>query len=190
MGTRSVIAVPYRTKTGWRGRYCHWDGYPSGVGQSLFQIVRRDGIKQARKTLTSTWCGWSQINPEQKEDDLSPGYDDGRFAAVEGYGVAFTTTKLDIFGEKAYQQARRGDWIRFDGDDDAGTEWAYVLDDDRMWVHRRIHHDGTPAIGMFGLPAAEGGRWYTAAVVKYQDSWPEFGPETMWIAKKRGHADV
>ena len=33
MGTRSIVGVPHGD--GVRGRYCHWDGYPSGVGAAL-----------------------------------------------------------------------------------------------------------------------------------------------------------
>lgn len=34
MGTRSVIAKPHGD--GFMGKYCHWDGYPSGVGAALW----------------------------------------------------------------------------------------------------------------------------------------------------------
>lgn len=38
MGTRSIVAEPHGD--GFRGRYVHWDGYPSGVGASLFEAYR------------------------------------------------------------------------------------------------------------------------------------------------------
>ena len=56
MGTRSVIAV--KTDTGWKGRYCHWDGYPSGVGANLLRVVARDGFETAVKTLTEQHYSW------------------------------------------------------------------------------------------------------------------------------------
>ena len=33
MSTRSRIAI--KTETGYRSIYCHWDGYPKGVGKTL-----------------------------------------------------------------------------------------------------------------------------------------------------------
>jgi len=33
MSTRSRIAI--KTETGYRSIYCHWDGYPTGVGKTL-----------------------------------------------------------------------------------------------------------------------------------------------------------
>lgn len=174
MGTRSVVAIPYARKTGWRGRYIHWDGYPSGVGRTLHKIVRRDGRDKAVRVLVEDHAGWSSVNGEA-DPKVGLGMDDGRFEAVPGYGTAYTTTKLNIFGEKNYQQARKSDWIRHDGDD-CGTEYAYVLRANGMVVLARRYADGTPAVGWFGLPAApveEGGKWDTLAWVPYDAEWPE-----------------
>jgi len=41
MGNRAVIAATY--PDGVKGRYVHWDGYPSGVGLAVLAIVQRDG---------------------------------------------------------------------------------------------------------------------------------------------------
>lgn len=38
MGTRSVIAKP--TKSGFTGRYHHWDGYPRGLGSTLYNAYQ------------------------------------------------------------------------------------------------------------------------------------------------------
>jgi hypothetical protein len=35
MGTRSMILKPHGDA--WVGRYVHWDGYPTGVGQELME---------------------------------------------------------------------------------------------------------------------------------------------------------
>lgn len=64
MGTRSVIARP--DGTGFKGVYHHWDGYPSGVGATLF-LARRaffDGDTEAmlRFLIDEHPAGWSSIN--------------------------------------------------------------------------------------------------------------------------------
>lgn len=114
MGTRSVIAVEHGD--GWRGRYCHWDGYPTGVGEALRQIVKRDGLDTAIRTLTQDYYGWSNVNA-QDQQELHKGYQDGRFAAVPGYGIAYTTHQ---------GQSRPEQWHTSD-DRESWCEWAYVL---------------------------------------------------------------
>lgn len=132
MGTRSVVAVPLKSG-GWKGRYVHWDGYPEGVGRALAQIVQRDGYETAVKTLTQDHYGWSSLDPNAGAE-LDPGYTDGRFAAVEAYGVAYTTEQ---------GQSSPDEWITPEGDD-WGTEWAYVLHPDSIRVLERV---GSGAFG-------------------------------------------
>jgi hypothetical protein len=44
MATRSVIVIPTPedTENPWTGIYCHWDGYPAGVGATLRQHYTDD----------------------------------------------------------------------------------------------------------------------------------------------------
>ena len=42
MSTRSVIAET--TKDGWKGIYCHWDGYPTNRGKQIWDILHTDFI--------------------------------------------------------------------------------------------------------------------------------------------------
>lgn len=147
MGTRSVVAV--QTGDTFKGRYIHWDGYPSGVGEQILTIVKRDGVEKARQVLTVKHYGWSGLDTEQKagKASLSVGMQDGRFAAVKGYGVAYTT---------AQGQSKADDWVTSDGDD-WGTEWAYILRDNELVVLERVYSgdaDDTSeqhATGWFGV---------------------------------------
>jgi hypothetical protein len=168
MGTRSVIAIP-DAEHGWKGRYVHWDGYPSGVGEVLRRIVNRDGYATAVHTLTQVHYGWSSLHPEQsgEQSSLGFGYTDGRFAAVAGYGTAYTT---------AQGQSSADDWILADGDD-CGTEWAYLLGEGGIAVYERRF--GTPesdeghGTGMFGCGASDtvaGGHWRKVGFVAYTDA--------------------
>lgn len=100
MGTRSVVAA--RQEDGsWRGRYVHWDGYPDGVGAAVQEIVKRDGRDQAIETLLVQNFGWSSVDA-QREQELGSGYTDGRFRAVPGYGVAYTTEQNQSHSEDWY----------------------------------------------------------------------------------------
>lgn len=142
MGTRSVVAV--QQGDDFKGRYIHWDGYPSAVGESLLAIVQRDGVERARQVLTEENYGWSNLAPAGAQ--LGAGYDDGRFALVEGYGVAYTTKD---------GQSSESDWILGSGDD-SGTEWAYILSDDELVVLERVYKDddgasAQHATGWFGI---------------------------------------
>lgn len=156
MGTRSVVAIPL--DGGFKGRYIHWDGYPSGVGENLLDIVRRDGVERAVQVLTEENYGWSSLN-STGPGEFGPGYEDpgrgdGRFRAVEGYGTAYTT---------AGGQSSPEEWIT-DSSDDWGTEWAYVINPNWITVLQRRwgtpESDGGQMIGMFGMGADSGEGWW------------------------------
>lgn len=134
MGTRSIIAIP--DNDAWKGRYCHWDGYPSHMGHALSMIVTRDGIERARQVLTADHLGWSSIDsgtpsidgvtPDENADygtaarlafDYGPS---DRFRVVEGYGCAYSREEADP------------DWLG--PDTDAWQEWIYVLRDEGLEV--------------------------------------------------------
>lgn len=123
MGTRSIIAIP-EGKTGFRGRYCHWDGYPGGVGHALRSIVLRDGMETAIRTLIIDNYGWSTVNANAMQA-LDGTNDDGRFAPVPGYGIAYTTKD---------NQSSPDSWLT--RKDESWCEWAYVLHADRIDVYR------------------------------------------------------
>lgn len=142
MGTSSSIRLPGAEQ----GRYVRWDGYPSGVGQAIWQIVQRDGLERARQVLcVENPGGWSSLNPlqvistaeemraiEAKGKGYWPPSDDGReyqawsfrgradqLAQVEGYG----TTYLD------------------DPDGSTpGEAWNYTLADDALVIEGYTNH--------------------------------------------------
>jgi hypothetical protein len=66
MGTRSAILRVSEECDGVpRGRYCHWDGYPAGVGATLFDLIRNrfeGDVEAAIKLLIDDHpAGWSSI---------------------------------------------------------------------------------------------------------------------------------
>lgn len=63
MGTRGVIAKP--DGDGWRGRYHHWDSYPSGLGATLLGLheshFEGDTDAMIRYLIDEEPGGWSTI---------------------------------------------------------------------------------------------------------------------------------
>jgi len=127
MGTRSVVAVPDGDT--WKGRYVHWDGYPTWMGSMLWTL-QRDGLETVRKTLTQDYYGWSTLNGDA-EQQLSIEHPDGRFVGVPNYGIAYTTQE---------NQSSPDSWVTQFGDS-MGTEWAYVLGDADLFCY--VYSSGT-----------------------------------------------
>ena len=137
MGTRSVVAIPQGDS--WKGRYVHWDGYPSGVGAALLEIRQAaysDDLPGLIKMLTEDHWYWSTLSGPDGDNKVTPYPDDSRFVAVPGVGIAGTI-----------DQAKPDEWIN--PEDDAGAEWCYVMTDAGIVVLEATR-DGGHAMGMFG----------------------------------------
>ena len=93
MSTRSVVA--YRTESGWRGRYIHFDGYTDYMNPALTTIVQRDGFDKAKAILCDEHRSWSQVDPNVKPSANEFLGDRGE--VVEGYGVAYTDEPDDFW---------------------------------------------------------------------------------------------
>lgn len=115
MSTRSIISEPHGD--GFRGRYCHSDGYPYYVGKELHALVQRDGVDKVRQTLIHDRYGWSSLGADKTE---LPEWADNRFVLVPGYGVAYTTEQ---------GQSSPDDW-----NTDHDEEYTYILADSELWV--------------------------------------------------------
>lgn len=132
MGTRSIIARP--TPDGFAGRYCHWDGYPEGVGKEIWHIVARDGVEKACKILLDdhySWSGLASNQPDlagiEKNYDAPFGsfeylaYSVGDDINVPGYGISHADAQPDEFlTEETAKQA----WC----------EWVYVIGSDTLTI--------------------------------------------------------
>lgn len=64
MSTRSIIAR--KKGNGFEGVYHHWDGYPEGVGQTLFKVNKKifagDTERMLKFLIDEHKGGWSTIN--------------------------------------------------------------------------------------------------------------------------------
>lgn len=74
MSTRSIIARA--VGDGFRGRYHHWDGYPTGLGKALWGLHRGhfegDLARMLRALIDDHPAGWSTI--VDRDFSLTPGY--------------------------------------------------------------------------------------------------------------------
>lgn len=86
MSTRAAIARP--NGDGFLGRYHHWDGYPQGLGQTLYELAQSNEKRHAMELPPTPWngdveqmlkvliddhpAGWSTINGA--DFSLLPGF--------------------------------------------------------------------------------------------------------------------
>ena len=66
MSTRAVIARP-DGNGGFVGSFHHWDGYPSGVGKTIFKLLRghfRGNVTAMLRVLCDEHTTWSTINSD------------------------------------------------------------------------------------------------------------------------------
>ena len=111
MGTRSVIAK--QDGDSWKGRYAHWDGYPSHQGRNIWEIVQRDGFEKAVKTFVDDHFYWSVVKSWQPSEEA----DGSRWMVVEGYGIA---------GNE--EQGSPDEWYTPDDNlSDAWIDYVYVI---------------------------------------------------------------
>lgn len=173
MGTRSVIAEPFGD--GFRGRYHHWDGYPSGLGHQLWDLYHGHfaGDVEAMTTylIAEEPVGWSTINGadfDQPKGWVESGTSDTPHGPQSYSCRGETSDEPD------------GYYIHSDGDD-GGTEWAYVLGARSLFIFERRfglpHDDQGHGVGMFGLGASnteEGGYWAPVAELPWEKDEPDW----------------
>jgi hypothetical protein len=138
MSTRSIVAE--RTLNGWQGRYIHWDGYLTGVGEQLQMITARDGAKKARKTLIHDHVSWSSIRSDQTKLDAHD--DPARFSVVEGYGICHSDVPAD----------EQASWLLTDKDDHDWIEFLYHIEDDRIVCYQ---NQGSEFVEIESKPLAD-----------------------------------
>ena len=131
MATRSIIAEPFGD--GWRGRYSHWDGYPTVKIPQLKELVIRDGVEKVRQTLLHDNLSWSVIDPNYETRETE-------WKVVEGYGEAHN----DIKSVK---------WFTQSDTEFAWAEYVYVLGDKAIFAYKV---EGDKVISFIGEHRYEG----------------------------------
>lgn len=115
MSTRSAIIA--KTETGYAGIYCHFDGYPSGVGQKLFTHYQDPEKVAALIALGDISSLGRRVVPEGEhsydspEEDTTVAY--GRDRGEKGTDAFSAPTLAEV--EEYFNQAVNGYHYVYDG---------------------------------------------------------------------------
>lgn len=169
MGTRSVIARAMGD--GFRGRYHHWDGYPTGLGKQLWELYHghfgRNLAQMLKVLIDDHPAGWSTI--VHKDFGLSPGYInlvlDGQHPEAKRPQCYCHGERHEVVNEFTERDAAV-----------AGCEWAYAFDGELriMNVLASLHEDGTKMVGWFGMGDPKS-LWSLAGRVELEGPEPDWG---------------
>jgi len=143
MSTRAIIARA--TKSGFKGVYHHWDGYPQELGASLFALYNghfaKDLARMLRYLIDEHPAGWSTINGA--DFTQPPGFEEN----------GFHTTGPNCYCHGGRHE--KGSKLTHKTASGCGCEWAYVFSAPgrvaTLEVYSAYHRDGNKAIGMFGM---------------------------------------
>ena len=131
MATRSIIGMVEDREI--RYIYCHWDGYPQGVGKMLFQNYQEPAKVKALLDLGDL----SQLGREvEVPENPEPNY-----SGIQDYCHAFATAKDNSnayardMGESLEQtEAQRCGVCVFHDRNNRGAEHVYLFDEG-VWYH-------------------------------------------------------
>lgn len=130
MSTRSIVGVG--TPENYKARYCHWDGYPSGVGKALWDNWKRFDWNLGRlaEFVMMTKQGWSylagtnfNLKPRWVESDEYDQYKEH---------PCWYDTRGNMASEPEWLFTQENNPY-----DDSYAEWAYLinLDEHRIDVY-------------------------------------------------------
>lgn len=174
MATRALIARG--NLNGWEARYHHWDGYPSGLGATLYKLFNgyfeKDAKAMLKVLIDDHPAGWSTINAA--DWNLEPGFleYDSRKDLEEPY-----RPQCYCHGDR---KEEGGPTIKDTDGDFWGAEYCYVINEETniMRILGRKYDDGSPAVQFFGVDAsvvADGVHWKTLAFVNLDGEEPQWG---------------
>jgi len=112
MATRSRIAIRIGDKV--HSVYCHWDGYPEGVGNEL--ITRFNSRELAEGLVELGNRSWL-IQPD-----------------------GYTSSTAELYDEPA-EVVSKEQWERFSKDPIDGEQYVYEWIDDEGWIVYDVYHD-------------------------------------------------
>ena len=122
MSTRASIArLTCVSPVKWAGRYHHWDGYPSGLGATLWKLYhghfKRDLGPMLKVLLDDHPAGWSSLNAAD-------------FDQEPGFAEPLDSTNQSADQPQCYCHGDREEegWLVTDENaSGSGCEWAYVF---------------------------------------------------------------
>lgn len=101
MSTRSCIGRAKPSDRNPLVRYHHWDGYPSGLGATLYDLYRnqfhRDLDAMLKVLIDDHPAGWSTING--KDFDLEPAFEEHGNGRCATCGLPFSVHYKQYYGD-------------------------------------------------------------------------------------------
>jgi hypothetical protein len=136
MSTNGLIARSTGEGT-FKGRYHHWDSYPSGLGVTLIELYhghfKTNLTRMLQVLLDKHPAGWSTI--VGKDFNLKSGYTNIA-QRPEGMSIEeFQNQPLNRRPQCYCHGARHEEDFLHDEKSDCGAEWAYVFDEDEKILH-------------------------------------------------------
>jgi hypothetical protein len=132
MATRSRIGIELTDKNGERivkSIYCHWDGYPEGVGKILMEHYQdRDKVEKLIKLGAISFLEASIEKPEGHTFDTP----------VRGYTVAYHRDRKES-KVPARVDAGVADFFRKDFE-----QYGYILTEEGEWLVAGVEDDPIP----------------------------------------------
>lgn len=148
MSTRSAIART--TADGWTGRYHHWDGYPSGLGASIYEQVNGhfggDVEAALRFYCDEHPAGFSTI----------VGADLAQVCGFAGSRVSASTPQCYCHGERSGDEQI---CQSADPESISWLDWAYIL---------------SPESNSMAVMEAVAGEWALAGYVRFGEAPPNW----------------
>jgi hypothetical protein len=177
MSTRSCIAR-LTGPNAFKGVYHHWDGYPTALGATLWEVYHghfeRDLEKMLSFLIDEHPAGWSTIN--NADFTLPAGYEEPKYRKKRNGDDDYS--KPVPHGPICYcHGGRHEEASPVTEADDCGMEWAYVFDTERrlLLVYERLYEtSGTHMVGMFGVGAPGHQSWAPAAELDLDGSEPDW----------------
>ena len=176
MSTRAAIArLTCVSPVKWAGRYHHWDGYPSGLGATLWKLYhghfKRDLGPMLKVLLDDHPAGWSSLNAA--DFDQEPGFAD----PLDSSNQSVDQPQCYCHGDR-----QETEWLVTDENaSGSGCEWAYAFTSAKttdgthyntMLVLSSYMPDGK-MIGYFGMGNSEA-VWPVVAVVDLNGEEPNW----------------
>lgn len=178
MSTRAAIARP--NGDGFLGRYHHWDGYPSGLGATLYWLAQSNDIRSAVGLPPTPWdgdvekmlvvlldehTGWSTIN--DKDFRKSPGYQDLMGQRDEARPECYCHGTRSEEGWAVDEKNASG----------SGVEYTYVISPNRKMTvlssYAEFGGERQKMIGFFGM-GAENAEWQPIGYVDLDEHEPNW----------------
>ena len=183
MGTRGCIARGVERTPGvmgFDGRYHHWDSYPTGLGETLYQLFngffKKNATQFLQVLIDDHPAGWSTING--CDFSLPAGYDDGGSDYAKKKDGTTDYDHPIAHGGRCYCHGTRHEGENTVTEKDAqacGCEWAYASDEKKllMSVMSSYGQEGAKMIGMFGF-GDDKASWKPVAIVDLTGAEPDW----------------